>query len=53
MHRSVDIKLVLFVLFILLLLALYRPALGFLKPFINIVLEKRGGKGVIVQVWEN
>ena len=44
MHRSVDIELVLFVLFILLLLALYRPALGFLKPFIDVVLEKGEGK---------
>ena len=40
MHRSVDIKLVLFILFVLLLLALYRPTLGFLKPFIDVVLEK-------------
>jgi len=43
-NRSVDIKLVLFILFVLLLLALYRPALGFLKPFIDVVLEKGEGK---------
>jgi hypothetical protein len=38
LHSLLVVQLVLF--FLLLLLALYRPRLGFLEPFVGVVLEK-------------